>query len=150
VLTAWNGLMLRALAEAARVLERNDYRAAAERNAEFVLTELRAGDRLLRTWKAGQEGESGRARLNGYLEDYAGFAARLTALYEATFEPRWLSEARRLADAVLERFWDEQRHAFFDTATDHEQLILRPRDFFDNATPSGNSLAADALLRLAA
>jgi uncharacterized protein YyaL (SSP411 family) len=142
VLTAWNGLMLRALAEAARVLGRDDYRAAAERNAEFVLVELRQGERLLRSWKGG------RARLNGYLEDYAAYADGLLALYEATFEPRWLSEARALADAIVARFWDEREGAFYDTADDHEQLIVRPRDFFDNATPAGNSLAADVLLRL--
>jgi len=143
VLTAWNGLMLRALAEAARVLGRDDYRAAAERNAEFVMVDMRRGDKLLRSWKDGQ------GRLDGYLEDYAAYADGLLALYEATFEPRWLSEARVLADQVMERFWDPAQNAFFDTATDHEQLIVRPRDFFDNATPSGNSLAADVLLRLA-
>ncbi|MHB8575583.1 MAG: thioredoxin domain-containing protein [Dehalococcoidia bacterium] len=143
VLTAWNGLMLRALAEAARVLERDDYRAAAERNAEFVMVDLRQGDRLLRSWK------DGRAKLNGYLEDYAAYADGLVALYEATFEPRWLSEARALADAIMSRFWDDERQAFYDTASDHETLIVRPRDFFDNATPAGNSLAVDVLLRLA-
>jgi len=143
VLTAWNGLMLRALAEAARVLDRDDYRAAAERNAEFVMVDMRRGDKLLRSWKDGQ------ARLDGYLEDYAAYADGLLALYEATFEPRWLSEARVLADQVMEQFWDPAQNAFFDTAAGHEQLIVRPRDFFDNATPSGNSLAADVLLRLA-
>ena len=143
VLTAWNGLMLRALAEAARVLGRDDYRAAAERNAEFVMVDMRRGDRLLRSWKGGQ------AKLDGYLEDYAAYADGLLALYEATFEPRWLGEARVLADQVMEQFWDPGQNAFFDTAAGHEQLIVRPRDFFDNATPSGNSLAADVLLRLA-
>jgi hypothetical protein len=143
VLTAWNGLLLRALAEAARVLERDDYRAAAERNAEFVLVELRRGERLLRSWK------DGRARLTAYLEDYAAYADGLIALYQATFEPRWLTEARALADQILDRFWDDERSALFDTAADHERLIVRPRDPFDNATPAGNSLAADVLLRLA-
>jgi uncharacterized protein len=153
VLTAWNGLMLRALAEAARVLERDDYRAAAERNAEFVLVEMRRGDRLMRTWKAGTDGGAGRAKLNGYLEDYAAYADGLLALYEATFEPRWLSEARTFADTIMAQFWaqfpDGTGAAFFDTAADHEQLVVRPRDFFDNATPAGNSLAADMLQRLA-
>jgi len=151
VLAAWNGLMLRALAEAARVLDRDDYRAAAERNAGFVLVEMRRGERLLRSWKAGKSHDSsGEARLNGYLEDYAAYADGLLALYEATFEPRWLTEARSLADGILLHFWDEQRGAFYDTSADHEQLIVRPRDFFDNATPSGNSLAADMLQRLSA
>ena len=149
VLTAWNGLLLRALAEAARVLERDDYRAAAERNAEFVLVELRRGGRLLRSWKRGGAGDrAGQAKLAGYLEDYAAYADGLLALYEATFEPRWLSEARGLADQIITLFWDEARGAFYDTASDHEQLIVRPRDPFDNATPAGNSLAADMLLRL--
>ncbi len=149
VLTVWNGLMLRALAEAARVLDRDDYRAAAERNAEFVLVEMRRGGRLLRTWKAASDGGPGNAKLNGYLEDYAAYADGLLALYEATFEPRWLSDARTFADTILAQFWDDDRGAFFDTAADHEQLVVRPRDFFDNATPAGNSLAADMLLRLA-
>ncbi len=143
VLTAWNGLMLRALAEAARVLDRADYRIAAERNAEFVLIDLRRGERLLRSWKGG------RARLDAYLEDYAAYADGLIALYQATFEPRWLNEARGLADQILARFWDDEQGAFFDTAADHERLIVRPRDAFDNATPAGNSLAAEVLQRLA-
>ena len=142
VLTAWNGLMLRAFAEAARVLGRADYRAAALRNATFLLDTLRRDGRLLRTYK------DGRARLNGYLEDYAALADGLLALYAATFEPRWFAEARALADTMLEHFWDDAEGGFFNTADDHERLVVRPKDLFDNAVPSGNSMAVEVLLRL--
>jgi uncharacterized protein len=144
VITAWNGLMLRALAEAARVLDRADYRAAAEANATFLLTQLADGDALRRTWR------QGRAKLDGYLEDYAALINGLLSLYAATGEPHWFTEARRLADAMLERFWDDEIAGFFDTAHGHEALIGRPRELTDGAMPSGTSLAAEALLRLAA
>src|SRR5262245_57609654 len=85
----------------------------------------------------------------GFLEDHALLADGLLALYEATFEPRWLLEARALADTMLARFWDDAIAGFYDTAADHEALVVRPRDTGDNATPSGNSAAADVLLRLA-
>jgi uncharacterized protein YyaL (SSP411 family) len=143
VLTAWNGMMLRAFAEAAVALANEGYLQIAIRNAEFVASELASGGRLLRTWK------DGRAKLNGYLEDHACYADGLVALYEATFDSRWLNEARAIVDVMLERFGDGERGGFFDTASDHEQLVTRPKDLFDNATPSGNSVAADVLLRLA-
>jgi uncharacterized protein YyaL (SSP411 family) len=144
VLTAWNGLMLRTLAEAARVLARPDYLAAAERNARFLLAALvRADGRLLRTWK------DGRAKLLGYLEDHAMLAEGLVALYEATFDRGWLDGARGLADAMVDLFWDPQAEAFFDTGRDHEPLIVRPRNLFDSAVPCGSSVAAGVLLRLA-
>ena len=142
VLAAWNGLMLRAFAFAARVLEREDYRRIAEKNAVFLLEKLRLGGRLRRSYK------DGRPRFNGYLEDYACVADGLVALYEATFETRWLAEAKALADAILELFWDEQRAAFYDTSADHEELVTRPRDVYDSAAPSGNSVAVDVLLKL--
>jgi uncharacterized protein YyaL (SSP411 family) len=144
VLTAWNGLMLRAFAEAARVLGRADYRATAEKNAAFLLATLRRDGRLLRTYK------DGRARLNGYVEDYAALADGLLALYEVTFEPRWFAEARTLAEEMLRHFWDDAEGGFFNTSDDHEQLISRPKDLFDNAVPAGNSMAVDVLLRLGA
>jgi uncharacterized protein len=141
VLTAWNGMLLRALAEAACVLADDDFRQAAIRNAEFLLSTMRRSDgRLFRTWKPGHV-----AKLNGYLEDYANLADGLVALYEATFDRRWLDAAAALADLVLEHFSDRDNGGFFDTADDHETL----KDIFDNATPSGNSVAADVLLRLA-
>ncbi|MGB3681731.1 MAG: thioredoxin domain-containing protein [Rubrobacteraceae bacterium] len=143
VLAAWNGLMLYSFALAARVLGREDYRKAAERNASFLLRELRAGGRLRRSYK------DGRARFNGYLEDYAMVADGLVALYEATFEPRWLEEADSLCGAISELFWDESRASFYDTPVDHEELVTRPRDVYDNAAPSGTSVAAEVLLKLA-
>lgn len=145
VLTAWNGLALAALAEAARVLGRADYLLAAQRNAEFVLGTLHtANGRLLRTWRAGSP-----AKLNAYLEDYANYADGLLELYQATFEERWFVAARKLADAMLEHFADDSG-GFFDTSSDHEQLITRPKDLQDNAVPGGNGMAAGVLLRLAA
>jgi uncharacterized protein YyaL (SSP411 family) len=143
VLAAWNGLMTRALAEAGRALGRADYLAAAARNAGFVLSEMRRGGRLRRSWKAGE------ARLNGYLEDYAMVAAALVELYEATFERRWLDEAHGLADEMLRLFWDDHLEGFYDTGSDHERLIVRPRNLYDNAVPSGSSVAIETLLRLA-
>jgi uncharacterized protein YyaL (SSP411 family) len=112
-------------------------------NAEFVTSELWHDERMLRTWK------DGRAKLNGYLEDYACYVDGLIALYEATFDSRWILQAASIADVMLEQFVDEERGGFFDTGISHEQLVSRPKDLFDNATPSGNSVAAEALLRLA-
>ena len=142
ILSAWNGLMMRSFAEAASVLRREDYREAAIANASFLLGELRRDGRLLRTYK------DGRASLKGYLEDYAFVADGLLTLYEDTFDPRWLQEARSLADSMIDLFWDEGQNAFYDTGKDHEDLIVRPRDLFDNATPCGNSVAVDVLLHL--
>jgi uncharacterized protein len=161
VLTAWNGMALRAFAQAARALGRDDYRAVAERNAEFLLRHLRRPDgTLLRAWRDTETGRHGDRELGddqspqssapGFLEDHALLADGLLALYEATFDARWLLEARALADTMLARFWDDAIGGFYDTAADHEALVVRPRDTGDNATPSGNSVAADVLLRLAA
>jgi uncharacterized protein YyaL (SSP411 family) len=145
VLAAWNGMMLRALAEAGAVLGRADFVDAAVKNAEFLWSTMRRADgSLLRTWKPGHT-----AHLNGYLEDHANVADGLIALYEATFDPRWLTAATSLADIMLERFTDTDDGGFFDTSSDHETLISRPKDIFDNATPSGNAVATDVLLRLA-
>jgi uncharacterized protein len=144
ILTSWNGLMLRSFAEAARYLDRPDYLQVATNNAEFLLRELNHDGRLLRTYK------DGRGRLNGYLEDYAFLADGLLALYEASFNPRWFIEARHLMDEAIKLFADEQNGGFFDTGSDHEALISRPKDIMDNATPAGNSVAVDVLLRLAA
>jgi uncharacterized protein YyaL (SSP411 family) len=143
VLASWNGLMLRSFAFAARVLDREDYREVAERNAAFLLEKLRVDGRLRRSYK------DGRARFNGYLEDYSMVADGLVTLYEATFETRWLVAAQDLIDAVMELFWDEEHRSFYDTPADHEELVTRPRDVYDSAAPSGNSVATDVLLRLA-
>jgi uncharacterized protein YyaL (SSP411 family) len=144
VLTAWNGLMLAAFAEAGRVLDRPDYTATAVANAEFLYATMRRDDgRLLRSWQAA----AGDARYNAYLEDYAFLADGLLALYETTFDPRWFAWARELADLMLAHFSDPAG-GFFDTSDDHEALLHRPKDVQDNATPSGNGMAAHVLLRL--
>jgi uncharacterized protein YyaL (SSP411 family) len=142
VITAWNGLMLEACAEAAAVLGREDYREMAERNAEFILDTLVKDGLLLHVYK------DGRAKHVAFLDDYAFFVSGLVTLYETTGRVRWLREAVRLADKMLEEFWDEEGGGFFYNGVSGEQLIVRSKDYFDNATPSGNSVAAEALLRL--
>jgi len=116
---------------------------AAKRNADFLLGEMRRDGRLLRTWKDGQ------AKLKGYLEDYANLIDGLLATHAATFNLEYLGAAIELADEMVRLFWDGDTEGFFDTGSDHEELIARPRNMFDNATPSGSSVAADVLLRLA-
>jgi uncharacterized protein YyaL (SSP411 family) len=144
VLTSWNGLMLAAFAEAGQSLRRPDYIEAAESNADFLhRTMRRDSGRLFRTWKAGSN-----AKYNAYLEDYAFLADGLLALYEATFEKRWVDWACELAELMLTHFRDTNNGGFFDTSDDHEKLIHRPKDLQDNAVPSGNSMAASALMRL--
>ncbi|HKS21793.1 MAG TPA: thioredoxin domain-containing protein [Thermoanaerobaculia bacterium] len=135
ILAGWNGWMLAAFAEAAMAFDRDDYRDVCRRNADFLLTRIKDG-RLVR-----------HHTINGLLEDYAGVAWGLTLAYEATHERRYLDAARGLVEQILERFSDDA--GFFDTPVDHEPLLTRPKDLFDNATPSGNSLACDVLLRLA-
>jgi uncharacterized protein YyaL (SSP411 family) len=143
VLTAWNAMMLHTFAEAGRVLQRDDWVALAARNAGFLLRELRPQGRLLRSWKMGS------ARIPAFLEDHALLADALLELYQASGDPRWLGEARAIAGEMVERFWDSELGAFFDTARDAEPLVVRPRDLYDGATPAGNSAAVMALLRLA-
>src|SRR5207244_1480361 len=142
ILTAWNGMMLRAFAEASAILTRPDYAGVAQKSAGFLLRELRRDSKLLRTHKNGQ------SKLNGYLEDYANLIDGLLALYQVTLELPWFTAARELADTMLDQFWAADEACFYDTGRDHEQLINRPRDSFDNATPSGNSVAVDILLQL--
>jgi uncharacterized protein YyaL (SSP411 family) len=142
MLTAWNGLMMRSFAEASRAFGRNDYLETAARNADFLLANLRRGGRLLRTHKGGQ------SKLNGYLEDYAYLIEGLLSLYEASFDLRWFEEALTLTETMIEQFWDADAGGFYFTGVDHETLITRTKDFYDNATPAGNSAAAAALLRL--
>jgi uncharacterized protein YyaL (SSP411 family) len=146
VLTAWNGMMLAAFAEAARVLERPDYLATAVHNAEFILSTMLNNGRLFRTWKA----SPGEAKLAGYLEDYAFYADGLLALYQTTFDPAAFSQARQLMDVVLDHFVDKENGGFYDTADDHEKLVTRPKSVQDNAIPCGNSMAVRVLLYLAA
>jgi len=142
VLASWNGLVLAALAETGRALDRQDYIDAAVANARFLTTAMVDEGRLLRSWKDGQ------AKIKGYLEDYAMVGMGLVALYEATFDRQWLDESRRLCEEALRLFWDAEAEAFFDTGADQEALVVRPRNLFDNAVPSGASVAIDWLLRL--
>ena len=144
-LTAWNALMIGALAEAGAALERDDYLAAARRASAFILDEMRADDgRLLRTYNAGQ------AKLNAYLEDHAFLVEALLTLYEATFEARWFHAARELADSMIDRFADPDGGGFFQTSIDHERLVTRRKEVDDSPIPSGQSSASLGLLRLAA
>ena len=143
ILTAWNGLMLAAFAEAASVLGRDDYRKIATTNGTFLLDNLIDIDgRLLRTYK------DGKAKLNGYLEDYAFLIDALLLLHEVTFGERWLRTAVELGRSMVELFWDEDSQQFYDTGVDHEDLVIRPRDVTDNAIPSGSSMATSVLLKL--
>ena len=143
-LAAWNGLAIAAFAEAGRLLGEHRYTVAAVEAAEAIVAGLLREDGSLgRSWK------DGRAVGSGILEDYADLAEGLLALYETTFDERWFTLSRQLADAILDKFADAAG-GFFDTAVDHEQLITRPKDPQDNATPSGAAMAATVLLRLAA
>ncbi len=142
---SWNALAIAALADAGAVLERPDYLDAARGCAEFVWTTMRDGDgHLLRTYNHGE------AKLNAYLEDHAFLVEALLVLYESTFETRWFDAARETAEAMIARFADPERGGFFTTSDDHEQLIARRKDVDDHPIPSGNSSAANGLLRLAA
>jgi uncharacterized protein YyaL (SSP411 family) len=143
VLLGWNALFLRSLTEAAHALARDEWMEAARTNAHFLLRELRRADgRLLRSW------QDGRANLLAYAEDYAALLEALLTLAELD-DVQWLVEARTIADDLVALFADDERGGFFTTGADADALIVRPKDFQDNATPSENSLAADGLLRLA-
>ncbi|HYU15803.1 MAG TPA: thioredoxin domain-containing protein [Candidatus Acidoferrum sp.] len=144
-LCSWNALMISALADAGAALDREDFIDAARGCARFIQESMRdESGRLLRTWKDGD------GRLNAYLEDHAFLVEAMLRLYEATLDVRWFDAARETADAMIERFADEERGGFFTTSHDHEQLIARRKDLADHPIPSANSSAALGLLRLAA
>ena len=147
VLTAWNGLMLATVAEAARVVEESElqhkYLTLAARDAEFLLDALRPDGRLRRSWR------QGKVTNEVFLEDYAALIIGLIELYQTDFQTKWFAAAQELADEMIDLFHDPSG-GFFDTARDSEGLLLRPKDLQDNATPSGNALACEALLKLAA
>jgi hypothetical protein len=143
VLAAWNGLMLASLAEAARLLDRDDYRTAAVRTAEFLRDSLLKDGRPLRTYK------NGIAKINGYLEDHANLIDAFLQVYQLTFDESWFALARGLADAALAHFRAPDG-GFFDTSDDHETLIARPRSLEDNAIPAGASMLAKGLILLTA
>ncbi len=143
IIVAWNGLMIDAMARAGAALNEPEYVLTACETASFILSRLRGDDgRLLHTARRGV------AKLDAYLDDYASLANSLVSLYEANFNERWIDEAVRLIDVVLEKFADPDGGGFFYTAADHERLIARNKELTDSSTPSGNALAATALLRL--
>ena len=142
ILASWNGLMLRGIATAARIFERDDMAMLAIRNGEFLHSRMIQNGRISRLWSP-----NGTPR-SGFLEDYAAVGLGFISLYELTFDQKWVSRAVELAKSMIEWFWDEQLGAFFDTPRDAEALIARPRDPTDNAMPSGTSLAVDLLLSL--
>ena len=143
ILAAWNALMLRAVADAARAFAREDYRDLALRSGEFLFRELVRGARVFRTHK------DGITRITGFLDDHAGVGLAALALYELTFDRAWLDRALSLSASMVEWFWEDDTGAFYDTARDHETLVARPREVSDNAVPSGTSLAVELLLRTA-
>ena len=144
ILTSWNGIMIRGMAMGYQLTGKPEYLEACEKSAEFVLTTLSQDNGLLlRTYRAGK------SHLNAYLEDYSYFIAGLIALYEASFEPRWLTEAERLAHIMIDQFGDDAGDGFFFTGKAHETLIVQSKSAYDGATPSGASMAIHSLLRLA-
>jgi uncharacterized protein len=144
VLTAWNAMAIQAFAEAGRAFGDVTYVEAAVRCASFVLAELRRGDgRLLRSWRAGVPGRP------GFCDDHALLASACLTLHATTGDLAWFEESMRLGEALLALFHDEERGGFFQTGSDDPGLIVRPKEITDNAVPSGNSAAADVLLRLA-
>jgi len=142
ILTSWNGLMLSGIAEACKVTNNTNLREAAERTVEFFYSRMFQGGFLLHTYKDGQ------AKLRGYLDDYAFFAAGLLDLYEVLYEGNLLQRAEHLAELMIREFWDDNNGAFFYTGHSHEQLIGRTKPAFDSSVPSGNSVATQLLLRL--
>ena len=144
VLTGWNAMAISALAEAGRAFGEPRFVDAAVRACGFVLEQLRDDrGRLLRSWR------DGTAQIPAYADDHALMADACLTLYETTFDLRHFLEARALGDELLRLFWDRERGGFFQTGSDAETLVVRPKELYDNAVPSGNSAAADVLQRLA-
>lgn len=139
VLVSWNALTIIVFAEAGRYLQRDDYLQAARKNANFILRQMRQDGSLRRSWR------SGVAKYDAYLEDYSSLAYALLILYQADFDPLWYMEAKRLIHDMSQRFSDPAG-GLFDTSDNHERLIFRPKDLQDNATPSGNAMAAVGLI----
>ena len=144
VITGWSALAARSLAEAGGALGRDDYVAAARSCLRFTVASVRdPHDRLLHVWTEGE------AKIPALLEDVAALGNALLSLHEVTLETEWLPEVVHLCRDLLARFWNEEEGVFYDTASDAEPLVVRPREVTDNAVPSGNSLAVELLLRAA-
>jgi len=142
IITSWNGLVLSGLAEAINISPKRAYVESANRTVQFIFSKMFRDGHLLHTYK------DGKAKLLGYLDDYAFLAVGLLDLYETTFDRTHFECAIELADAMLSEFWDEKDGAFFYTGKSHEQLISRAKPVFDASIPSGNSIATHLLLRL--
>jgi uncharacterized protein len=143
ILASWNALMLRAMAECARVFANDEYKTAALRNGQFLWCEMVRDGRVYRTHTKGE------TRIAGFLEDQAGVALGFLSLHQLTLDSVWFDRARQLCDVCVAKFRDASTGGFYDTASDAEQLVTRPRDIMDNATPAGSSLAAELLLMMA-
>ena len=143
VISSWNGMMLRSYAEAGAVLGYSEYVDKANQNAKFISNNLISNGRLLRTYRNGQ------SKLKAYLEDYAFVIDGFLSLHEATLDPKWIHQSIRLCESMMELFWDDESECFYDTGIDHEELFMRPKDYMDNAIPSGSSMASEVLLRTA-
>lgn len=142
ILTSWNALMISAFARGYRVTDEKSYLDAAEKCISFIEKNLISGTQLLRTYK------NGKAKLQAYLEDYAYLINALVDVFELSSNPKHLELATKLANHMVEHFWDEKNNSFYFTADDHEQLIIRPKNNYDLSMPSGNSVAANCLLKL--
>jgi hypothetical protein len=141
VLASWNGMTIRTLAEVGGALGLARFRDAATVGLDFLLGAMRQDDRLRRVYK------DGKARVDAFLEDYAAVGNAILSVYETTLDPRWLDEAVWIGERVVDLFWDDAESIFHDAPKDGEALTVRARDLMDNATPSGNSLAVEFLLR---
>jgi uncharacterized protein YyaL (SSP411 family) len=142
IIASWNGLMMRALAEASRALDDSELSTLAIKNGEFIFRELVRDSRVFRVHI------NGMTRIPGMLEDHAAVALGAIPLNEISFDDSWLTHAISLTHSMLEWFWDDEINAFFDTAHDHDSLIARPRELMDNPLPSGNSLATELIMRV--
>ncbi|MGE5499114.1 MAG: thioredoxin domain-containing protein, partial [Syntrophothermus sp.] len=142
ILTNWNSLMIYSFALAFGITGKQEYAITAGNAAEFLLRKCRKGNTLFHSYKNGE------ARIEGFLDDYAFLAEALFMLFEVTSEEKWLNECKQLADQVTERFYDEENHGFYYTEGNSDELIVRVKDLYDNALPSGNSSAIIVLLKL--
>jgi uncharacterized protein len=143
ILTSWNGLMISAFTKGYRITDNLTYLNHAKKGIEFIEDKIGTGDgRLRRTFKGGV------SKLNAYLDDYAFYISALLDVFEVDTDPRYIAKAILYADFMIKHYWDEERKNFFFTSDDHEQLIVRTKSLYDLAIPSGNSMAASALLKL--
>ena len=142
ILTDWNGLMISAFCKGYQVLGDQKYLTAAQKAVDFLLEKLYIGERILKTYR------NGKSHLNGFLSDYAFLVAALIDVYESNFEWKYLRQAIEINDLMLQKFWDESSGGFYFTPIDHERLIVRTRNPYDNAIPAGNSVEVHNLLKL--